>query len=80
MTVRIAVAGLGLICPRHVDAILVNRDTSLAAVVDSDTAVRAKANHYGVPYFACLADLFSARVADGVVLATPNLTPCCTCA
>ncbi|WP_246775547.1 Gfo/Idh/MocA family protein [Methylobacterium aquaticum] len=71
-TVRIAVAGAGLIGLRHIEEIGRNSGTRLSAIVDPGPGAASIAARERVPLYdtleACLAD---AR-PDGVVLATPN--------
>jgi predicted dehydrogenase len=66
--VRLAVAGIGLIGRRHVEAIHRAAGVRLAAVVDPDDDARHTAD---VPWFPNLAELPPGTV-DGVILATPN--------
>lgn len=72
MSVRIAVAGVGLIGKRHVAAIRAAQGVELACIVDPSEAGRAFAVDTGARYFPTLAEMITAKVADGVVLATPN--------
>lgn len=66
--VRVAVAGVGLIGRRHVEAIRHTDGVTLAAIVDPDHRTRSVAE---VPWFPTLAELPAGSV-DGVILATPN--------
>lgn len=70
-SVRIAVAGAGLIGRRHAEAIGIAQGATLAAIIDPDPAARGFAASLGVAHFADLADLPQGS-ADGVILATPN--------
>jgi predicted dehydrogenase len=70
--VRIAVAGVGLIGRRHVDAICLAPGVSLASVVDPSDAAQDFARARGAPWYPSLAQMFAASEVDGVVLATPN--------
>ena len=72
MSVQIAVAGVGLIGKRHVAAIRAAQGVELACIVDPSEAGRAFAVDTGARYFPTLAEMITAKVADGVVLATPN--------
>lgn len=72
MTVRIAVAGAGLIGRRHIEEIDAGADAELAAIVDPSAAADEVAAIHAVPRFATLAQLFAANRPDGVILATPN--------
>lgn len=71
MTVRIAVAGAGLIGVRHVEEIDASSSAELASIVDPSAAADVAAT-YGVASYASLAEMFAADRPDGVILATPN--------
>lgn len=71
MSVRIAVAGAGLIGLRHIAAIAAASGVSLAGVIDPAEAARAAAAAQGVRWFSAL-DAMPDGVADAVILATPN--------
>jgi predicted dehydrogenase len=71
VTVRLAVAGAGLIGRRHLTEIRACPDTELVAVVDPSPAARA-AVPPDVPLRSSLAELFATDRPDGVVLATPT--------
>lgn len=71
MSVRIAVAGAGLIGLRHIAAIEAASGAVLACVIDPDTGARDVAMAQGVPWFASL-DAMPDGLADAVILATPN--------
>ncbi|MEM1045832.1 MAG: Gfo/Idh/MocA family oxidoreductase [Pseudomonadota bacterium] len=68
---RIAVAGAGLVGRRHLEAIA-GAGFSVGAVVDPDENAKALAERVKAPWFASLARMIDAGVADGVVIATPN--------
>jgi predicted dehydrogenase len=70
--VRIAVAGVGLIGKRHVEAVMAARGVVLAAIVDPTDAARAFASGHGAPWFGSLGELIVAEAADGVIIATPS--------
>ncbi len=72
MTVRIAVVGAGQIGRRHVEAVQAARGAALAAVVEPAEAGRAVGEAAGVPWLAALEALLEAKLADAVILATPN--------
>ena len=72
MTVRIAVAGAGLIGRRHIEEIDASGTAALAAIVDPFPAADEIAATSSVPRYATLAELFAAGRPDGVILATPN--------
>ncbi|MEM8813885.1 MAG: Gfo/Idh/MocA family oxidoreductase [Pseudomonadota bacterium] len=71
--VRIAVVGAGLIGLRHKEAVK-SAGHILAAIADPDPAARAIAETDGIPYFESVDALLAARLADGVIVATPNAT------
>lgn len=72
MSVRIAVAGAGMIGRRHVENVLADPRAELAAIVDPVEAGHRLAGELGVPWYPDLSGLLGARLADGVILATPN--------
>jgi len=72
MTVRIAVAGAGLIGQRHIEEITASSEADLAAIVDPFPAAAEIAEKYSVPLYPSLAELFQKDKPDGVILATPN--------
>jgi predicted dehydrogenase len=71
-SVRIAVAGAGLIGLRHIEEIRKSRETALAAIVDVAPEAAGVAREAGVPLYRSLAELFAKGRPDGVILATPN--------
>ncbi|AYQ30220.1 MULTISPECIES: Gfo/Idh/MocA family protein [unclassified Polaromonas] len=74
-TLRIAVAGAGVIGRRHIELIQASPRTRLCAVVDPQPASKELAAGLGVPHFDSLETLFAVQNAarpDGVILATPN--------
>lgn len=71
-SVRIAVAGVGLIGKRHVEAVMAARGVVLAAIVDPTDGARAFASEHGAPWFGSLGDMIAANAADGAIIATPN--------
>ena len=70
--VRIAVAGAGMIGRRHIEEVDASESAELASIVDPGPAGPELAEKYGVPLYACLADLFADDKPDGIILATPN--------
>jgi predicted dehydrogenase len=72
VSVRIAVAGAGLIGRRHIEEVRRSRSAGLAAIVDPAEAGAKLASEAGVPSYPTLRDLFAADRPDGVILATPN--------
>lgn len=57
---------------RHVEAIAESGDGALAAIVDPATGAKDYAAGHGVPHFDTLSDLIAKRLADAVIIATPN--------
>jgi predicted dehydrogenase len=72
VSVRIAVAGAGLIGQRHIEEIDASTSATLAAIVDPSPAAAEVAEKYAVPVYASLAELFATDKPDGIILATPN--------
>ena len=70
--IRLAVAGMGMIGPRHAEAIRIADGTTLTAIVDPSDIGATEAARFGVPHYRSLSDLFDAKCADGVILSTPN--------
>ncbi len=71
-SVRVAVAGAGLIGRRHIEEIDASASATLSAVVDPFPAGADAAQKYGVPRYDSLDALLAADRPDGVILATPN--------
>lgn len=72
MSVRIAIAGAGLIGRRHAQAVSVAQGVTLASIVDpSDVGADVAALH-GVAHYRTLSDMIAHDRPDGVILATPN--------
>ena len=72
MSVRIAVAGAGLIGQRHIAQVMAAPDAELAAVVDPAPETAEQAAAAGVPWHPTLDSLFADGRPDGVIVATPN--------
>jgi len=72
MTVRIAVAGAGMIGQRHIEEIDASPQARLSAIVDPFPAAAQIAEKFQVPHYQSLAELFDKDKPDGVILATPN--------
>lgn len=70
--IRLAVAGFGLVGRRHVEAIATCADAELVAVVEPAQTGRAAAADLGVAVFESLEACLDKRIADGIILATPN--------
>ncbi|MCO6057932.1 Gfo/Idh/MocA family oxidoreductase [Pseudomonas sp. MOB-449] len=71
-SLRIAIAGAGLIGQRHLELIQASPDCELAALVDPSPAADAVAQRAGVLLYPSLEALFEAGRLDGIILATPN--------
>lgn len=72
MSVRIAIAGAGLIGRRHAAAIDVAAGVTLAAIADPADAGAQVARAFGVPHYRTLAEVIARERPDGVIVATPN--------
>lgn len=72
MTLRIAVAGAGLMGRKHVETIARSDQCVVSAIIDPAPAAAAYARTLNVPLYRSLADLFVTDLPDGVILATPN--------
>lgn len=73
--VRIAVVGLGLIGPAHVEAILKNDQTELVAIVDPNPKVSEDAAKLGVPHYLSIPDIVaSSDKPDAAIICSPNHT------
>ncbi len=68
----IAVMGAGLIGKRHIEGVLAEPRTALAAIIDPSPAARDEARANGLPWFASLAEALANTRPDGVIVATPN--------
>lgn len=71
-TLRLAIAGFGLVGKRHAEAIARQRDVELAAVVDPAPKASEFAHEQGHRLFADLETMFAEERPDGVILATPT--------
>ncbi len=72
MTVRLAIAGAGLIGRRHAEAIAAAPGVALAAIADPAPAAAEVAAAHDVPHRAALDEVLAQDRPDGVILATPN--------
>jgi predicted dehydrogenase len=70
--IRFAIAGVGLVGRRHVQAIRQLKNVELDSVVDPSPAGKQYALDRGLQWFATLTEMFSAQSPDGVILATPT--------
>lgn len=71
-SLRIAIAGAGLIGQRHLELIQASPSCELVALVDPATAAWDVAQRASVPLFPSLEALFESGRPDGIILATPN--------
>jgi predicted dehydrogenase len=71
-TVRVAVAGAGMIGARHIEEVDASDSTQLSAIVDPGPVGPELAQKFNVPLYQSLAELFQKDKPDGVILATPN--------
>ena len=71
-SVRIALAGYGLVGRRHVDAIRQVQGVELCGIVEPAIAARDEASAAGFVCHASLSTLFKQAKPDGVILATPT--------
>jgi len=72
MTLRIAVAGAGLIGRAHVERVRQSNECLLAAIADPAPQAEAYAKEQGAAYYAGLEAMLEAEKPDGVIVATPN--------
>lgn len=71
-SIRLAVAGAGLIGKRHIASIARCNGVELSAIVDPSDAGKYYARDIGVPWYESLSDMFAREKPDGAILATPN--------
>ena len=69
---RLAIAGLGLVGLRHLEAIGVLPDCTLCAVMDPRPEARATAQRHGAACFDNFAQMLETARPDGVILSTPT--------
>lgn len=72
--IRFAILGLGHIGTRHADMVAAHPEAELAAVIDENTSLEAKAiGTYSVPFFTSLDNFLQSGVSvDIICIATPN--------
>lgn len=74
-TIRFAIIGVGLIGPRHVDAVERCNDGEVVAIVDPAPASQQLATRLGVAYYTSVKDLLqSEHKPDAAIICTPNHT------
>ena len=71
-TMRIAVAGAGLIGRRHIALIDASRDCVLAGIADPSPAAKDHAQARNTPWFADHRALLAEERPDGLIIASPN--------
>ena len=71
-SLRLAIAGAGLIGKRHIVSITRCKEIGLSAIVDPSEAGRSYAMDLGIPWYGSLSEMFAEDKPDGVILATPN--------
>ncbi|MEF0942699.1 Gfo/Idh/MocA family protein [Rhizobium sp. BR 362] len=71
-TKKIAVMGAGLIGTRHIEGVLAEPRTTLAAVIDPSDAARDATRANSLPWFASLPEALAESRPDGIIIATPN--------
>ncbi|OIW32722.1 NAD(P)-binding protein [Coniochaeta ligniaria NRRL 30616] len=71
--ITVAVIGMGLMGPRHADAVVKEPNTKLVALVDPAPQTQDLATKYGVSYFATIGELLaSQQKPEAAVICTPN--------
>lgn len=74
-TVRVAIIGVGLIGPRHAEAVVKSSSAELVAVVDPASAGSEVASKLGVSHFKSIEELLkSNKKPDAAIICTPNHT------
>jgi len=71
-SIRLAIAGLGLIGLRHADCIRQIDGVELCAIVDPAREAQDKAAELGVDWFADLREMINSERPDGLILSTPT--------
>ena len=71
-SVRLSIAGIGLVGKRHAEAIRRLKNVALASIVDPSDAGRHYASEHDLPWFASLSEMLEVDRPDGVILATPT--------
>ena len=71
-TVKIAVAGAGLVGLRHIAAIRRTTDAALSAVADPGEGGKLAAQRENVPHYNSLDEMLAAACPDGVIVSTPS--------
>lgn len=71
--VRLAIVGAGLVGRRHIEAIQQSKGVELCAIVDNAKASKSLADAADTEFHTSLSALLDTGIAEGVILATPNL-------
>lgn len=73
--VSIAIVGVGLIGPRHAQAVVGDPDAVLSCMVDPDPAAEEVAGRFDVPLFKSVREMFASDARpDAAIVCTPNHT------
>jgi len=72
--VTIAIVGLGLIGPRHAEAVLEASGAELACIVDPQPAAEKVAARFQCPLFKSVQDMLATAKPDAAIVCTPNHT------
>ena len=71
-SIKLVIAGLGLVGKRHADAIVKEDNIDLIAIVDPSEGAVNYSNKNNLPIYPSLEDMFLKELPDGVILATPT--------
>ncbi|OQO10851.1 hypothetical protein B0A48_04152 [Cryoendolithus antarcticus] len=75
VTIRIAIIGVGIIGPRHMQSVLACDGASLAAMVGPGDSARVTSELHGVPSYHTVEELLQSPTAlDAAIVCTPNST------
>ncbi len=71
-SVKLVIAGLGLVGKRHAEAIHNVENVELVAIVDPDNFAADYSRKNNLKWYPSLSEMFAAQDPDGVILATPT--------
>ena len=71
-TLRIGVAGAGLIGRKHIELVAASSDCVLAGIADPSPEAKAFAESHGIPWYADHRALLERETPDGMIVASPN--------
>nr|OQO26503.1 hypothetical protein B0A51_05895 [Rachicladosporium sp. CCFEE 5018] len=75
VTIRVAIIGVGVIGPRHMQSVLACDGASLAAMVGPGDSARVTSELHGVPSYHTVEELLQSSTAlDAAIVCTPNST------